>query len=267
MTELENYEETEEINKRYKLAADKLKDLTEDEKKFLSSISNLMGKLFIDRKFIELVRYVVKRKLGGILVTSDSDDIANDAISHVVESTRISIILKTSKSFSKEKLGDRIPSIPEIQRYLIAGIKNYCNTRLQRWSTDQKIVRKTKSKEGEEITHSKENESNAEHNPKRKVAIRAREYISSDCASDSDFWDQHISSSLNEEDLDLVKALEILNSKGLSAEQFDLILDCMSGITFSTMAKEKGGSQDQYRKAFNRAIEKIGIDKKMILSK
>jgi len=267
MTEIENEEETEKQKTRYELAAEKLGELTEEEKEFLSLVSNLMGKLLIDKQFKEIVKYEVRKKLGGILVTSDSNDIANDAISHVVESTRISIILKTTTSLSKEKLGDRTLTLTDIQTYLINGIRNYCNTRLQRWSTDQKPAPKNKKSNDQEAAESEGNESNVEKKPKGKIAVRAREYISSDCASDSDFWDQHISTSLNEEDLDLVKAAEILRSKGVSEDQIDLVLERIAGKSFSDMAKENGGSEDKYRKAFERAIKKIGIEKDFLINK
>lgn len=256
-------EEKDELLARYELAEKKLKTLSDQQKLLLSTVESQMSKLLRDKKFINLAKNVVRRKLRGALVTSDSNDIANDAISHVVESTRISIILQTTTALSKEKLG-RLPEIREVKKYLINGIIGYCNTRLRRWSVDQKPVKKKETEEINEITQNKENESKE---VKGKIGVRARAYISSDCASNSDFWDQHISTSLNDEEPDLSKAAHIIMSKGLSEDQIELVLERISGKKFSDMAREKGGTEDQYRKAFNRALEKIGIDKDMIFFK
>lgn len=245
----------------------KKSELPEANKRILDAVSKCLGELSTDKNFREILVYEVKRKLSRILVTSDERDIANDAFSHVVEYALTAIQNQTTKLLSPERLGERIPTRSDMEGYLIMGVRNYCSTRLRRWSIDQATETKNKNNEDSETNQNKTTEEKNGKNKKVKVAARARVYISSDCASDSDFWDQHISSSLNEENLDLSKAAEIIKSKGLSEEQIDLVLERISGKKFSDMAKEKGGSEDQYRKAFNRVIDKIGIDKKMVLCK
>jgi hypothetical protein len=258
-TESELDNEMDELLSRHELAQEKLKTLDDEQKILLSAISTHISTLLADKDFFEFARNRVRRKMSGALVTSEFKEIADDAISHVTESLRITVILKTTEVFSKEKLNGKLPTISEVRKYLINGIEGYCNTRLRRWSVDQKPAKK---KNNEDNSYANDAQSKE---VKGKIAARARTHISSNSASDSDFWDQHISTSLNDEAPDLSKAAQIIMSKGLSEEQIELVLERISGKKFSDMAREKGGTEDQYRKAFNRALEKIGIDKRLVL--
>lgn len=232
----------------------------------LNDIDKHIGEILLDRNFKHIVASIVRKKLSGSLVTSDEMDIADDALSHVIEFTLKSLQNQTASPLSPKNPSETKVTKSVIERYLIKGVTNYCNTRLRRWSTDQLTPAEKKENEQASVDAEGIAERDGKKLNKGKIGARAREYISSECASDSDFWDQRVFSSLNEEDLDLYKAAEIINSKQLSEEQIELVLERIAGKKFSDMAREKGGTEDQYRKAFNRALSKIGIDKKLLLN-
>ena len=120
-----------------------------------------------------------------------------------------------------------------VARYLMIGVVNYCNTRLKRWSFN--------NKQGE-------------------TGARARYIIDSELADDSDYWDQHLSQSESLTSLDEERVDSLLSAKGLSGEDIILIKRKLAGWSFVDLAAQHGGTADKYRRRIQRALDKAGID-------
>ncbi|MDK9556081.1 hypothetical protein QQF73_00490 [Marinobacter sp. M216] len=183
---------------------------------------------------------VVEKKLGHIFgtdKTSEVHQIAEDALNEVTMGLLNATHAGTT-SLKAEETGVKPGSLANpVTRYLLAGVSNYCDIRLRRWSVK---------------------------NEKGEVGRRARHIIRSELADDADYWDQHISHTESFGSLDNDRVDALLSAKGLSGEDIDLIKRNLGGWSFVELAAEYGGTADKYRRRFQRALYKAGIDSSLL---
>lgn len=183
---------------------------------------------------------VVKRKMGHIFGTkadSEVHQIAEDALNHVTMRLLSATHAGTTSLKVDKDVEETVGVANPIARYLIKGVSNYCALRLERWSVN---------------------------NRKGNVSVRARYIIDSEEADDSDYWDQHISHGENLGSVDDKRVDSLLAAKGISDDDLELIKRNLAGWSFVELATEFGGSSDKYRRRIQRALDKAGIDPKML---
>jgi len=184
---------------------------------------------------------IVKRKLGHLLGrgrTSEVHEIAEDALNSVATSLLQAHARKTSSLRIEAELEDETNKISNpIARYLIAGVSNYCSTRLRRWSTE--------NEDGE-------------------TGTRARYYITSEESDDPEFWDHLLNHADNLDFADKDRINALLSDRGVSEQDIALIERNLAGWSFADIAKQNGGTADKYRRRIQRALESAGIDHQLL---
>lgn len=216
-----------------------------------------------DQKIYPKAQAVVRRILGAMLYgEGEEEKIGQDCVQYVIANLLESLLNDTARSFSDENLGERVISRRDVEAYIMAGIKNYCRTRAERWSLNKvefkEFHRKSENHNGVETSLNGEK---TERNSRlKKFAVRARKPIFSKFSSDSDFWDELAHTEFDHEYYSKEKVAEFLSERGLSGEEIDLIYSRLSGTSFIEMANESGGTPDKYRKKYNRALKKANLE-------
>ena len=211
-------------------------DLRED------GIAEKIADIATSEKVRKKARAVVDKKMGHFFGTgpgSEINQITEDALNSVITGLLSAHAEKTtSLTLETDSNGVKDLSAP-IVRYLIGGVNNYCNTRLNRWSTNK-------------------------NDEDRETGTRARYYIDSDLSDGADFWDQHLSHEDNLDSVDRERVEAMLFDRGVSSEDIVLIRRKLEGWSFVDLAGEFGGTPDKYRRRISRALEGAGIDIKLL---
>lgn len=217
----------------------------------LSKVNQHLSDIAADEKYKAKVLAVVNKKLGPMLYTSGEDhEIAKDALATVIANVIESV--SEGKALKLEELPVEELSLADVQGYVMSGVVNYCDTRARRWSLEP-----TKKITKDGVTQEIKASSPA---ARARVPIMSDTDDSEDTDGPHDFWDQLKTTPFNDEERDSETINRILEARGLTAEQLSLVKEKLSGVTFTEMARARGGSEDKYRKIYNRAVQKAGIE-------
>ena len=94
----------------------------------------------------------------------------------------------------------------------------------------------------------------------------ARAVQSSAAEQSQESWlEQHQNDQiLFDNDIDLVGTssdpIEYLTNNGVAPQTVEIILEKLSGTSYADIARQRGGTEDKYRKAVKRALNSLGID-------
>jgi len=200
-------------------------------------------------KFGRTVMRVVERKLWSFPhYQAELSQTAHDILLEVIEKLLINLDEGTSKRFHPDNWNkngkDEGPTMKYVERYLMLGVQNVCNTKLRRGSFDSDT--NTKDKGENAVTAI------------RKEGVRAREALPLD-EPEENFWDKHLSTPPHDEIGDFDRVVKILKDRGITDEQLSLMEARFDGTSFEEMARERGGTADKYRKSFSRAMGKAKL--------
>lgn len=126
-----------------------------------------------------------------------------------------------------------------VSRYLYIGVKRIAFSKRRRWM------------------HNEE---------KGQYGYAARVIQGSDDARSQETWleQKQASQILFDNELDLVNTstdpIAHLTSKGIPPETIEIIIEKISGVSYAEIARERGGTEDKYRKLVKRALNSIGLD-------
>jgi len=195
-----------------------------------------IGKVATDSRVKAMALRITRRKLGHIL-GSEVQQVAEDALG---DSIRALFQARDNQTSSLE-LEDPVPDEKilkhPVSKYLYIAVESYCNTRLTRWSHE---------------------------NEKGELGSRARHVFDSDRPDSSDFWDKHMQLETDLAQLDAERIDALLSSRGLDDQDIALLKKSLSGWSYVDLAGEYGGTPDKYRLKIKRALEKAGINSKLL---
>ncbi|MEI8646999.1 hypothetical protein P4S73_02240 [Paraglaciecola sp. Hal342] len=95
-------------------------------------------------------------------------------------------------------------------------------------------------------------------------AARVVQSVAYDKCQESWLEQQQASQILFDNELDLVGTssdpIAFLRDKGLKSQTIEIIFEKLSGTSYADIARQRGGSEDKYRKLVKRALNSIGLD-------
>lgn len=219
-----------------------------------------IGEVATHPKMVSRARSLVNKKLGAMLYTrGEIEEIALDAISETV----VGLLQAIKSESSSLPLEVAVQPIPEkvvnhpVGKLIQTSINNYCNTRLRRWSVDQRSA--DEAQDESEASNLEDATRQDQAHPK-KYGARSRVEIQAEQNDDSDFWDQHVNKSFGQDFLDTPKVMDMLSDKGLKDKQIQRILMFLDGMSFAEMSRSYGGVEGTYRHSVKNALEKIGLE-------
>lgn len=207
----------------------------------VAQLNRWIGEIAAHRKVRERARSVTSRYLGHIVGT-ELQQISEDALSECVMKLLDTLEDGTSKldvsdlntldlEAIKDPNNDAVLAT-SIAKYLIGGVNNYCHTRRSRWAFDEE---------------------------EKEFGARAR-VVFKDEKESEDFFDHHLTVDEQERlDTATTNVDGLLEEKGVSTEDIQLIKEKLSGRSFVELAEKHGGTADKHRRRVERALDKAGL--------
>lgn len=195
----------------------------------------IISALAVDVQVQEKAEGMVRKKLGRFLKHSnESLQIGQDALMEVSGNLISNMVsgkdLPESAALWPQAGAAYKGNHPAIA-YLLAGVSNYLQKRLDDWSSN---------------------------NRKGQPGSRQRKLAPSDSDRDNWFWDLVSVQAPVDNRLDRVdSALVILQSNGVREQDLAIIRAKLEGTTYEEMAGRWGGTEGKYRKIVARALEKV----------
>lgn len=179
---------------------------------------------------------ITNNKLGHILgneLRQVAEDALGDSINGLFQARQNGTTSFTAAS------GVEYEDIREhpVAKYLYVAVESYCNTRLERWSNENK---------------------------QGKRGSRARQVFVSDTPDGSDFWDQHLESERDYDQIDLERVDKLLSERGVSEDDIMLLKLSLAGWSYVDLASKYGGTPDKYRVRVGRVLRKANIDSELL---
>jgi DNA-directed RNA polymerase specialized sigma24 family protein len=182
--------------------------------------------------------------LRGFLPPSSCGPIVEDAIGDV----RMKL-LERLPELSAAQLADFAAEEEEkdsyLRLYLLRGVRNYALDRYRRWRSGS-----APSQHGDIGSEPSDVQRGA------RTRIETEDLVAT-LDSHGESEDCHATA------LDLDRVDQLLEAKGLSEEEIDLLKARLSGLTYKELAELYGGTPDKYRKIVARALERSGLDLKL----
>lgn len=179
---------------------------------------------------------ITNAKMGRIL-GNELHEVAEDALSDSINGL-LQARKKGTTSFSAAS-GVEYEDIREhpVAKYLYVAVESYCNTRLERWS----IL-----------------------NSKGERGSRVRQVFYSKRPDGSDFWEKHIDSDHDYDQVDSERVDKLLSERGVSEDDIMLLKLSLSGWSYVDLANKYGGTPDKYRVRVGRVLKKANIDSELL---
>lgn len=194
-----------------------------------------IGDVATDPAIKAMALEITKNKLGHILgneLRQVAEDALGDSISGLFQARE-----RGTTSFTADP-GLEYEGIREhpVAKYLYVAIESYCNTRLERWSNE---------------------------NRRGKRGSRARQVFVSERPDGSDFWDQHFDAERDYDQIDLDRVDQLLSERGVRGDDIELLKLTLSGWSYVDLANKYGGTPDKYRVRVSRVLKKANIDNEL----
>jgi len=214
-----------------------------DEKEIKpTSVIEALALLSLDTRFIARCRATVISVLKPFIppCSEEYKQIVEDAIADVTErSLKWASAVDRDTARQIEVLSVFNTSKCVVSRYLFLGVKRLAFYKRRRWMYDDK---------------------------KGKYGYAARELQNSADEQSQEAWieEKQASRMLFDNELDLVgtssDAIAYLKDRGFKPQTIEIILEKLSGTSYADIARQRGGSEDKYRKLVKRALNSIGLD-------
>ena len=207
-----------------------------------TSVTHALALLSINKSFISRCRTTVTSVLKPFIPPSSTEykQIVEDAIAEVTErSLKWASAVDRDTARQIEVLGTFKTSECVVSRYLFIGVKRLAFYKRRRWMHDDE-----KGIYG--------------------YAARVVQVVADDNCQESWLEQQQASQILFDNELDLVGTssdpIAFLRDKGLKSQTIEIIFEKLSGTSYADIARQRGGSEDKYRKLVKRALNSIGLD-------